>query len=147
MLIATILLLISIVGLLSLVAFKAWELKSETFLFTGVRTKIGSHSHRLLESLHAEFPRVAARSTRIMGRIVRAYASFGLAKMLIAFELLLEKTLRAIRTAPRELERRGEASPFLREVAAYKRMITRASRKEEEEGAASQKKEEGGERE
>lgn len=140
MLIATILLLISIAGLLGLITFKAWELRSETFLFSGVRTKIGGHSHRFLESLRAEFPKTAARTTRIIGRVVRAYASFGLAKMLIAFESLLEKTLRAIRTAPRELERRGEASPFLREVAAYKRMITRASRKEEETEAESSKR-------
>lgn len=146
MLIATILLCISIVGLLSLIAFKAWELKSETFLFSGVRTRIGGHSHRFLESLRAEFPKTAARTTRILGRVVRTYASFGLAKMLIAFEALLEKTLRTIRTAPRELERRGEASPFLREVAAYKRMITRASRKEEARETAPLK-EGGGEQE
>ena len=142
MLIATILLLISIAGLVGLIAFKAWELKSETFLFSGVRTKIGGHSHRFLESLRAEFPKTAARTTRIFGRVVRAYASFGLAKMLIAFEALLEKILRTIRTAPRELERRGEASPFLREVAAYKRMIARASRREEEAEEPAPKREE-----
>ena len=134
MLIATILLCLSIFGLVSLVAFKAWELESKTVLFSPLRVRIGGYSHRLLENLRAEFPKTFARATRIFGRIVRAYASFGLAKLLVAFERFLEKTLRLIRTAPRELERRGEASPFLREVAAYKRMIARAARKEEEAG-------------
>lgn len=132
MLIATSILVFSIVGLVCLVAFKAWELRSERFLFSAVRTRIGAHSHRLLESLRAEFPVAAARTTRILARLVRAYASFGIAKLLVALEEALERTLRAIRTAPRELERRGEASAFLREVAAYKRMIARAARKEEE---------------
>jgi hypothetical protein len=132
MIIATSILLISLLGLTGLIAFKWWELKSERFIFSGVRTRVGAHSHRLLESLRAEFPKTASRATRIAGRIVRAYASFGLAKLLVAFEAMLERVLRTIRTAPRELERRGEASPFLREVAAYKRMITRAARKEEE---------------
>ncbi len=130
MFIATILLIIAIVGLTSLIAFKAWELRSETVMFSPVRIKVGGYSHRLLENLRAEFPRTAARATRIFGRILRAYASFGLAKALIAFESFLEKTLRLVRTAPRQIERRGEASPFLREVAAYKRMIARSERKE-----------------
>lgn len=131
MFIATLLLLISIAGLVGLVAFKSWELKHEMFLFSSVRIRVGAHSHRLLEGLRAEFPQTAARVARIFGRLVRAYASFGLAKALVGFEQFLERTLRLIRTAPRELERRGEASPFLREVAAYKRMITRAARKDE----------------
>lgn len=132
MFIATILLITSSVGLVSLILFKAWELKSETVLFSPVRMRVGAYSHRLLEGLRAEFPKTFARMARITGRIVRAYASFGIASALIAFERFLERTLRLIRTAPRELERRGEASPFLREVAAYKRMIARSARKEEE---------------
>ncbi len=133
MLIATILLGISIVGLTVLMSAKAWELRSGKKFFSPVRGKMEMHASRITDGVRADLPKSAARVARLSGRLLRAYTSLGLAKLLVVFEHGLEKTLRKVRTAPRELERRGEASAFLREVAAYKRMLSREPVKEERE--------------
>ncbi len=131
MIIATYTLLGSTFGLIALIGFKGWEEHHEMYLFPSLRSRVGVHAHRLHEYLRAEFPKTASRIAYFSARLLRAYASFGLAKTLVAFERFLENALRKVRTAPRELERRGEASPFLREVAAYKRMLSRTPRKEQ----------------
>lgn len=125
MLIATAILAFSIVGLIVLVSLKAWEMRAGHVLFPSVRPSAGERSIRVLHFARAEFPHKLARVGRITRKLARAYISLASAKALFYFERGLERALHKVRTAPANLKERGEASPFLREVAAYKRMLDR----------------------
>lgn len=130
MYIASILLGVSAVGIISLILFKAVEhrLGSRMFLHD-LRARLGARVDAKMAALKAELPRKAHRTSRLTLRIARAYLSYGVAKALMATEQALEGTLRHLRRAPRTVEQSGQASRFLREVAAYKRMLSK-----EEEG-------------
>lgn len=125
MLIATAILVFSIVGLVALIGIKAWELRVGHLLFPSMRTSAAVRSTRVLYFAHAELPHKLARTGRIARKVARAYVSFASAQVLFYFERVLERVLHKVRTAPVNLKERGEASPFLREVAAYKRMLDR----------------------
>lgn len=125
MLIATAILVFSIIGLALLIGVKAWELRVGHLLFPSLRMSAGMRSMRVLHFAHAGLPHTLMRTGRLTRTVVRAYMSFASAKVLFYFERGLERVLHKVRTAPVNLKERGEASPFLREVAAYKRMLDR----------------------
>lgn len=123
--IATSILALSLLGLVILVSLKAWEMRAGHLLFPSMRHVAGARSAHVLHFARAEFPHRLARAGRVARRLLRAYVSFASAKALFYFERGLERILHKVRTAPSNLKERGEASPFLREVAAYKRMLDR----------------------
>ena len=125
MLVASAILVFSIAGLTALISVKAWEMRAGHLLFPSFRTGVGERSTRVLHFARAEFPHTLARAVRNGRRLARAYVSFAFAKILFYFERGLERVLHKVRSAPVNLKDRGEASPFLREVAAYKRMLDR----------------------
>lgn len=131
MIIATSILGFSIAGLAALVSVKMWEERSGRFLFRGARAYIGTHATHFLASLRGEVPHSLSRLYRSVRRAVRAYSSYAFAHTLLFFERTLERILYKVRTTP-EAHARGEASHFLREVAAYKRMIGREGGRREE---------------
>jgi hypothetical protein len=137
MLIATSILGASILAFAALVLLKAWEARRGAKVLSLLRDKTGQGLDLRLAALKENLPNTARRYGRRGARIARAYLSFAAAKLLMTFERLLERVLRRVRHAPRDLERKGEASVFLREVAAYKRMLAR----EEEDGAVGTSKE------
>lgn len=133
MYIATIILGLSIAGLIILLGLKAVERRFGGRLFLPtVRHRMSEALDARLAHMRATAPRTAARGARITARIMRAYASFGIAKALMSIENFLEHMLKHLRRAPRSAEQSGQASRFLREVAAYKRLLAKESSREEE---------------
>lgn len=141
MYIAIIILGVSIVGLVLLLGFKAIEHRSgRRLILRSTRDRAGAALDAKLAKMKETMPRTAARATRLTARIMRAYASFGIAKALMGIESFLEGTLKHLRRAPRSVEQSGQASRFLREVAAYKRLL---AKEEEKEEAGSEREEDG----
>ena len=132
MLIATSTLGFSIFGLIALITLKGWELRSGRLLFGGKHSGIRKDTEQWIERVHMEFPRATAKGFRFTGRVLRAYVSFLLAKALLVFERLLERILISLKAGPVQGASRGEASAFLREIAAYKRMLGKPGRDETE---------------
>jgi hypothetical protein len=139
MYIASILLGVSVLGLIGLVLLKAIELRLGNRMFLhDVRERLGARLDEKVARLKAELPRKGARMSRLTLRIARAYISYGIAKALMSVESALEGALKGLRRAPRSVEQSGQASRFLREVAAYKRMLSKEERTSEDgQGAAS----------
>lgn len=124
MYIAIITLSASIIGLVVLIGFKAIENRFGRLFLDQARTRAGDALDQRIASLKATMPHTASRVARLTVRIARAYASFGIAKALMGVERVLEGSLKRLRHAPRSLEQSGQASRFLREVAAYKRLLS-----------------------
>lgn len=123
MYIAIITLSVSIIGLILLIGFKAIENRFGRLFLDHARTRAGEALDQRIETLKQTMPHTASRMARLTLRIARAYASFGIAKALMGVERMLEGSLKRLRHAPRKLEQSGQASRFLREVAAYKRLL------------------------
>ncbi len=138
MYIAIIILGISILGLVGLIGFKAAEDRFGRFFFSGMRQRAGEALDKRFENIKKTMPHATARAARLTTRIVRAYASFGIAKALMGLENMLEGGLKHLRRAPRKLEQSGQASHFLREVAAYKRLLSKEEKKGEGEAVEQQ---------
>jgi hypothetical protein len=116
----------SVVGMVSLVVIKRWELKSGRMLGSTVRPAIGTFFHTVaVWSAHVA-PSVARQWAREVGRYVRDVARHGTASAVLWTEKWLEKTLEAIRqkTTPHRLGG-TPASAFLLEVAEHKRALAR----------------------
>lgn len=134
MYIASVILGISALGIVGLIVFKAIEHRTGSRMFLhDLRERLGARVDEKLAALKAEVPRKGARLSKLTLRIARAYVSFGIAKALMSLEGLLESTLKGLRRAPRSVEQSGQASRFLREVAAYKRMLSKEDKAPEEE--------------
>lgn len=143
MYIASILLGVSALSLVGLILFKAIELRLGNRMFLhDLRERLGARLDKKVAQLKAEVPRKGARMSRFTLRITRAYVSYGIAKALMSLEGALEGALKGLRRAPRSVEQSGQASRFLREVAAYKRMLSKEERSSEEGGEAASRTEE-----
>jgi|GEM_PF-1803568 len=126
---------VSSIGLLLLLVIKTWENSRGRIFFAPLRVPLRRRSARFLAYVRGDAPRSLGRTLRIARRVARAYISYVYAKVLYFFERLLEQGLHKVREVP-GADQRGEASPFLREVAAYKKMLER----EKKEGDASVEK-------
>lgn len=124
----TTLLIISIMGLVGLIAIKRWELSHDRLVMSGVRPVAGHYLGSALTFIEEGLPMFVRRSLRVAYAIVRSLTHRLVAWTMLHTERWLEKTLRALRGAT-QARPEGEASEFLREVAAHKRSLLRKSAK------------------
>lgn len=119
----TVLLAISIVGLVSLLAIKRWELRTGNMLMAGARPRVSAASQhtltwfeRVLPRLIQELLRRGVNKTSVLVHRAAAYS-------LLWAEHTLERVLRALRGVTEQPRSNKEASAFLREIAEHKRQL------------------------
>lgn len=127
------LLFISIVGLVSLVCIKRWEMRTGRMLFAGARPSVGAAAHVFLTWVEGVLPSLIAMRTRQTFHALRIWLQRSVARGLLAAEQWLEGVLDSIRGVTEHPQSNKEASAFLREVAEHKRTLLRNKEGETEE--------------
>ncbi len=119
----TVLLAISIVGLVSLLAIKRWELRTGNMLLAGARPHVSEVSHRVLVWIERVLPHLLTglvRRTVSQGSVL---IHRGAAHSLLWAEQTLERVLANLRGVTERPRSNKEASAFLREIAEHKRQL------------------------
>jgi hypothetical protein len=117
-------LLLSILGLASLLYIKRWELRTGRMLLSGVRPALGGLSHKSLHWVERGLPVLATTYARRGVRAAHAALHRGAAWGLLLAERGLEYILEALRGVTEHPPKSNkEASVFLREVAEHKRQL------------------------
>ncbi len=129
----TVTLTISILGLVSLISIKRWELATGHVLMAEVRPAIGAFLSLCLHWVE----RIAPSLVREWGHrgwvLLRAVTHRLVALGVLWTERFLERTLRSLRhttALPRSKDAAQDASPFLVEVAKHKRFLMRQAPKD-----------------
>lgn len=118
----TTLLLISCVGMAAIVAVKERELRTGQVFFAGARPRLRRMFARAL-SIERSLPRLAREVSVHAGAAARAGLRALVARGAVLVESLLERLLHVLRYKTSAPAAEGEASPFLREVAEYKKKL------------------------
>lgn len=124
MTVATVLLVLGIVSMISLLWLKHWELTRGRTLFSGARGAIRARLGAISKEggfFSGAVADVAGWSARLSRSITRSAA----ARALIALERSLERMLHAVRRNSTKIDRPDAPSPFLQEVAEYKKKLAR----------------------
>ncbi|MBY0294274.1 hypothetical protein K2Q08_03005 [Patescibacteria group bacterium] len=127
----TVLLAISITGLVSLLALKRWELRTGNMLLAGARPHVSEASHKILIWIERVLPHLVVQLVHRGVQQGRVLVHRGAAHSLLWAEHTLERVLtklRGVTEHPRSSSK--EASAFLREIAEHKRQLVQ-DRKEE----------------
>jgi hypothetical protein len=128
----TILLAISIAGMLGLIYVKRYELRTGNMLFAGVRPRLGAFFHEALIWVERILPALARIYGRRAWKAFRVFLHRTIASIILAVEQGLEYTLRALQTRTQPKPGNTQASSFLREVAEHKKkLISRSKNKKE----------------
>jgi len=107
--------------MIAILALKRYELRTNRVLFAQARPGLGGFFSGALVWVEQVLPALAAQLLRRAYVRARAAARAALAHGAIIADRLLERALHALRRGT--LEPRGEASPFLREVAEHKKKL------------------------
>jgi hypothetical protein len=118
----TIVLLISCAGMALILLLKQRELRTGRMFFAGARPALSGFFSRMLV-IERALPSIAGGVSRRAGSSVRAGFHALAAWIVLHLERVLEKALHVIRYKTSAPEAQGEASPFLREVAEYKKKL------------------------
>lgn len=123
----TILLVVSIVGMLALLVVKNYELSTGNLIFAGARPKLSKFSSRLVFLFGTAIPLYLRWQTSRAYRACVAWVHRTTAHGVLKVEQWLESVLEGVRekTAPERAP--GEASAFLREVGEYKKKLTNSA--------------------
>jgi hypothetical protein len=125
-------LLLSILGLASLIYIKRWELHTGKLMFAGVRPSLGGLSHRSLQWFERALPGLAAAYARRAVHAGSAAVHRGAAWSILFVERGLEQVLETVRGVTEHPPKSNkEASVFLREVAEHKRQLLYSKQTEE----------------
>lgn len=121
----TAVLVVSSVGMVSVLLIKRYELNSGRVLFGGVRPRVGSFFTRNLKWVEEALPSMLSNAGRRAYLYVRHNLERGAAFAVIFLEQGLIRVLRTLRrsTSAPAAKESSEASPFLREVAEHKKKI------------------------
>lgn len=119
----TITLLISIIGIISLLLIKQWESTRGVVLASAIRPRIGAFFHNVSVWVERILPALMRVYLRRSVNALRALTHRLLALAVLAVEHGLESSLHFLRTATSARHVAGEASVFLREVAEHKRRL------------------------
>ena len=119
----TVLLGISIVGLVSLLAIKRWELRTGNMLLAGVRPQVSRASHRVMVWIERVLPHIMTQLARRGVNEGRVLVHRGAAHSLLWAEQGLERVLAKLRGVTERPRSNKEASAFLREIAEHKRQL------------------------
>ncbi len=121
-------LLVAILGMVSLVAVKRWEIKTGSVVFGGVRPAVGRVCATTLLWVERIIPALVRIYGRRAWRTALASAHRAIAHAVLYAERLLERTLVYIRHVTSSAPRRsGEVSAFLREVGEHKKRLLKSS--------------------
>lgn len=124
----TITLLISIVGISSLIGVKRWELATGGIVGARMRSGVGRFFHRAVMWAEHVLPRVVvAYIEEVVGRaqdVVHRTSAY----LVLHAEQWLERTLQLVRHKTDARRGMGEVSVFLREVAEHKKKLIKTSR-------------------
>lgn len=131
----TVTLAISIVGLITLITIKQWELSTGHVLMAEVRPAIGAFLSAGLHWVERIAPSVLKSWARQAWVIIRAIVHRLAALGVLWAERILERTLKVLRhktALPRSRDAAASTSPFLVEVAKHKRFLLRQAPKKED---------------
>ena len=122
-------LVISILGLVSLLTLKRWEMTTGHVLGGQMRPKVGVFAHRALGWFEQALPALARRWGSEAVLFVRAFLHRLAALGVVVIERVLERLLKLLRRKTAVPRNDENASAFLREVSAHKAQLLRSARK------------------
>lgn len=127
----TAILALSLIGLISLLYVKHWELSTGRLVFGSMRPKAGDFFRQCVHLFERTIPSLVAGGVERGALWLRTTARGSLAHALILAERALERALHALRhkTVPPP-HAGGQASEFLREVAEHKKQLLKRERTE-----------------
>ena len=128
----TITLALSIVGMISLLGIKQWELQTNNLLWVRVRPKVGNFFSTLLFYTERVLPALVRIYGRRAVRAANAWVHRTVAQSVLWVEHRLERVLHILRHSTDTKQNgktRGVASAFLQEVAEHKKKLIRHSKK------------------
>ncbi|MDO8517798.1 MAG: hypothetical protein Q7S26_00705 [bacterium] len=127
----TIVLALSIVGMVSLLGVKQWELQTNNLLWVRMRPRVGDFFHTFLFWVERVLPALAHAWARRAIAAANAWVHRTVAQGVLFAEHWLERVLHTLRhtTDAKRVESRGVASVFLQEVAEHKKKLIRRSKK------------------
>jgi hypothetical protein len=114
---------ISIVGLVSLLAIKRWELRTGNLLLAGARPHVSVASQNVLVWFERVLPRLVLQLLRRGAHEARVLIHRTVAHSLIWAEHTLERVLASLRGVTERPRSNKQASAFLREIAEHKRQL------------------------
>ncbi len=127
-LLLTITLAVSILGIVSILAVKRWEMETGHVLWAGLRPTVGVFLARSLFWIERRAPRLVRELLRSAGNSLLILMHRLVAKGVLIAERGLERTLHLLRHKTDAPRAQGEASAFLREVAEHKKKLLRRPR-------------------
>ena len=121
-------LVISMAGMLSLLALKRWETTSGRVLGASLRPAVGAFAHRVLTWFEYVAPALVRQGINGGYRYLRAQLHRLVAFAVLVVEHLLERLLKLLRQRTQLHPSEKNASEFLREVSAHKKEIVKSAR-------------------
>lgn len=125
----TILLGISLVGLIGVIALKRWELASGKVVMSAYRPGLGERLGNALLFVERGIPFLVRLGVTRGYHAARARVQRAVAWSVIHLEHGLERLLRQVRGATAVRRDGAEASAFLREVAQHKKTLKKSVKK------------------
>lgn len=122
-------LIISIVGIVLLLALKQWELSTGHVLGGSLRPAVGAAAHRVLSWFEYVLPGLFKQKVKEMYRTLRVITHRVIALVVILTERGLERLLGTIKHNTQIRRTDSEASPFLREVSEHKKALIKQAKK------------------
>jgi hypothetical protein len=117
-------LIISTLGMLSILWLKRYELRTGNVVFAGVRPSMRSFFRRGLFWVERVLPNLVEHEVRRGWVLGRATLRTGIARALLLIEQWLERGLASLRRATTHAPHtQRDASPFLREVVEHKKKL------------------------
>jgi hypothetical protein len=123
---------VSLVGMVSMISIKRYELTTGKVVFSGLRPVVGMILSNTLVWLQKILPTLV-RDWCVRGaRALQTLTHRLVAQSVLAFEYVLETVLHTVREKTAPQRQVGEASAFLREVADHKKKLLGRDRVVEE---------------
>lgn len=119
----TVTLAVSIVGMISLLMLKRYELNSGRVFLGSARPAVGNFFHRWLSWFEYVLPGLVRVGARTLYNTVRRVLHVWGARVVVKLEQGLEQALKRVRRTTVVPKRTRETSAFLREVAEHKKKL------------------------
>lgn len=124
----TVTLLVSVAGMILLIAIKRFEVASGRIMLSGVRPRLNSFFARLSWWGNKMLPALARQQVERIARLALARTQLAIAHAVVYVEHLLERVLNAVRSRTEGQYMEQEPSAFLREVADHKKTLLHKKR-------------------
>lgn len=121
---------VSIVGLLTLIGVKRWELSTGRVAMRGVRPAVGGMLAGVMHFIERIAPAMVQHWARRLWGIARVLFHRYVAWSVLWVERFLERTLHRLRHTTNTPRQGGEASAFLVEVAKHKKKLLKRPKQE-----------------